>query len=433
MSGKGLFIKDKKQIKYISGPVSMYYLKPTKKTYKKFKELYGINLPIVLSFGDLHRYYTDQCYPCDEHNKCYSIYDKNFLKLIDSLGEKYKIDFYTESSDLHLKSDLEYEKIDMLSGQGILFEDFIKNTVYPCHNTELRKRDIEEYYKECPTRNIRWHYSDTRNMYNKFESVMFEYLDNIAFHPNMINLQYIDPTKDYIFSESRQFSKDFLETMLKILECNKNEKEMISTFSREITELIFYYINKVKRYSLLYKQIISNVSIIPLFKEILYDRIKNPEDVKNAFPIIFDEKNRSEFKKIIQALLNRMNGGFINSISNVFSGSNSLLKEENELLSAFINGLIFWLKAILLDIYYLFRMLKNPVGDINSYLSLCYFGDAHTVNTVKILQKFFDYKKVLSIDYDENEKIDRRCIKINKKINLQEDLKVYSKIREKYN
>lgn len=29
MSGKGLYIKQKKQIKYISGPVSMYYLKPT--------------------------------------------------------------------------------------------------------------------------------------------------------------------------------------------------------------------------------------------------------------------------------------------------------------------------------------------------------------------------------------------------------------------
>ena len=51
---------------------------------------------------------------------------------------------------------------------------------------------------------------------------------------------------------------------------------------------IFYYINKVKRYSLLYKQIISNVSIIPLFKEILYDRIKNPEDVKNAFVLTSD-------------------------------------------------------------------------------------------------------------------------------------------------
>lgn len=39
----------------------------------------------------------------------------------------------------------------------------------------------------------------------------------------------------------------------------------------------------------------------------------------------------------------------------------------------------------------------------------------------------------MKLDYDENEKIDRCCIKINKRINLQEDLKIYSKIREKYN
>ena len=92
----GLHLTDK-TIHRISGPISMYYLKP--KSTKAFKEDRE-NLPLVLLWGDSHRDDEGMCEDCScsDGACCYPIYDKGFLKELDKLASNYPVDFYTESS-----------------------------------------------------------------------------------------------------------------------------------------------------------------------------------------------------------------------------------------------------------------------------------------------------------------------------------------------
>ena len=74
-----------KIISNISGPVVCYYLKPDKKIFKNLKN-YGIELPLLLLFGDIHGSSDEMCTDCENSEGCYRIYDENLLKLLDSLS-----------------------------------------------------------------------------------------------------------------------------------------------------------------------------------------------------------------------------------------------------------------------------------------------------------------------------------------------------------
>lgn len=165
------------RIHRISGPVSMYYLKPKKEVYDRFHEQ-GLDLPLLLLFGDVHRTKTGLCEECDE-SSCKLIYDKGFLKEFDKLAQETPVDFYTESS-LHKESYFQSE-----DRNDILFTDFIEKTVKFCHDTELRTS--KEYTEKCPTTFIRWHYGDLRFFSNRIEGMMihplYAYLKEIEEAP----------------------------------------------------------------------------------------------------------------------------------------------------------------------------------------------------------------------------------------------------------
>ena len=89
-----------KSINKISGPVSMYYLKPN---YEIIKDN-NINLPLFLLFGDFHFSYDNMCSECtcEKTSKtcCSKIYSGDFIKTINNLSTPTRpIDFYTEYFD----------------------------------------------------------------------------------------------------------------------------------------------------------------------------------------------------------------------------------------------------------------------------------------------------------------------------------------------
>ena len=133
----GIKISDK-NIKSISGPVNMTYLRPMDKNNANY-------LPLIILFGDLHFSKEGMCDPCtctyDSEKCCYSLSDPAFLKLLDKLvfSEKHPIDFYIETS---LSGNL-------LGFKGGIMEYFTTGDMISCYNhTNVNK---------CPTKKIRWH------------------------------------------------------------------------------------------------------------------------------------------------------------------------------------------------------------------------------------------------------------------------------------
>ena len=81
---------------------------------------------------------------------CYTIADRPFLQLIDTLASKYPIDFYIETAFL---------------GSGVGFangfmEDLTTGEFVSCYHRTLR----DTPFGQCPTKHIRWHACDSRLM-----------------------------------------------------------------------------------------------------------------------------------------------------------------------------------------------------------------------------------------------------------------------------
>jgi hypothetical protein len=162
----------------ISGPVTLYYLKPSSAAYATFHKE-GMDLPLLLLFGDQHRSDSGMCEECtcEDDNCCKLIYDKEFIKEFDKIAQNTPVDFYTESS----RSKETYVK----KGKNILFKDFINNTVKDCHRVSLRT--TAEYTQKCPTKFIRWHYGDLRAFPSAIEGFMLfpirDYINSISEAP----------------------------------------------------------------------------------------------------------------------------------------------------------------------------------------------------------------------------------------------------------
>jgi hypothetical protein len=79
-----------KKIDRISGPVSMYILKPTEYIFNKYKK-FGVNAPVFMLFGDYHnsnKFMCDKC-TCKKGDSkcCHKIYDPDFLIWVDTIAE----------------------------------------------------------------------------------------------------------------------------------------------------------------------------------------------------------------------------------------------------------------------------------------------------------------------------------------------------------
>ena len=86
----------------------------------------------------------------------------------------------------------------------------------------------------------------------------------------------------------------------------------------------------------------------------------------------------------------------------------------------YTSSLLVTLNTILLDLYCVLRMLKNPDNNIHPILSLGFFGDTHTRSIVKILSHPLINYNIQIIKQPKNNV--SRCITFSDKINLYNDI-----------
>lgn len=169
---KGLILSGN-VIKHISGPVSMYILKPDIDFHKKFKA------PIFVLFGDNHNSNANLCTDCrcelnDEKSCCYEVFSDKFLKIIDDVAKdpKYPIDFSIEGglSDLNFLGNISKNwknKLELTKNKAITKNyplPLLRERILPCYARNFKEKDPEYYGKTCPTTNIRWHLADPRQV-----------------------------------------------------------------------------------------------------------------------------------------------------------------------------------------------------------------------------------------------------------------------------
>ena len=459
-SEDGLHLTDK-TIQRISGPVSMYYLKP--KTTKSFNGVRE-NLPLVLLWGDEHRDDQGMCADCtcmDSKGCCHRIYDREFLQDLDKLASHYPVDFYTETS-----SDMSHI-VSMNHPKNVLFHYFLQKTTRDCHQKVDRSTPI--YEMMCPTKNIRWHYSDPRFMEHTVERYAFaipflsmsKIIQARPFHRLFRTYQIIEKGReqDRIPPEEQKEIQhvidDYREGVLLptspfIPSPNSNHYPLYQegsaiflTMARLallddlqpgptlIEDLIRPYVTSMvtnDKSSVIYKQL---KTLSPMTVEELTVFLGSIVRKNNPITVKFLELLRIRLRKhprvqtflagFFQATPIRYEEGFPEGIT---------IKEVSALVNTLMTfyKIMLYLTNMLVELYMLFRMLKPPRGSSSPFLVMGYHGALHTKNMVMILlhSGYFDYELVYERPHvSVNPSAvpgDYRCITVNTPIYLARDL-----------
>lgn len=404
----GLIISGKK-ITSISGPVSFYYLRPTKQVYDDGNKEY---FPLVVLFGDYHRSDKNYCEPCNcgyeykgvKSNKpcCYKLDDNFFISKINRLASKYTVDFYTETS---------------FGGTGIGFKggmmkEFTTGRFLSCYNKKLKHL--------CAVgKNIRWQAGDIRMSGCDFEKITyekgFERQHIITVSEKYMKNSYIEFQLSYLLvllsnGDFEKFNKFIPKTffgdviyfrnfLMSIFD-KKENKFNIEKFAKlffsiltkdnsaiykQVEKQTFRNFNEMKEWEDIYCRSLKNV-IYNIYKT--HDKLENMKYYMYYIPEYVSEKIQVDknFKGFIELFMHSINSSF-------------------------------------LDIYVISRMFKQPENGKRSDISFCYFGDSHIINIVHLLLSTGAYELVAFKNVDN--KLDpSRCVNLNDiYVNLDEDLK----------
>jgi hypothetical protein len=354
----------------ISGPVSIYYLKPNNNS-----------LPLFLLFGDIHGSYENMCSECtceDAKNCCHAIYDKAFLKKIEKLAKPNRpIDFYTE-----------YFEDSYTQFKGPL-EKFLEPEFQACYKRTLKNK------KNCPAPKIRWHYSDIRfaDTKNNIETI-FNSL--FGFTDFCVELNKTNSYKGVPLDSWLKLDKTMLiEHIIPGVNISKTEElhkiiDLLAEFPHltidKFAERIIDFLFESKKYpSLIHKQ----------FKK----QVKNSmfADKSYIVKMMRDSLERWNLKYNIDSKLFEQLKNF--DITGDYTNISNYLLINN---------------AIFVDIYIILRTMKN----IPSPPSLCitYLGDNHIRNMVNMLLDTGIYKLIAA--GHENE--ENRCLQFD---HVLEDLR----------
>ena len=429
----GLQIGDT-NITKISGPVSMYYLRPKQEIYDNGG---ADNFPLFLLFGDIHFSKKDNCNPCynvDKNSSCYEISDAKFLKQLDTLSSNnLPIDFYTE---YWLDTNLIEQNKD-----GYMYE-MINNERLWCYNMYRTDTNFNTFRNTnyCPTNNIRWHLADIRMAGNnmspdKIDDIATDLLKKINISDKYQNYSYIETQINTIllyFSNKENKSKKF------VLENIFNEKNIfksIDDFKKLLKTLC--YINNNNNNN-------NNKLNIKKFGEILFKNYINENTNSFIFKQIIKQdyiefKNIKYWRYFYKNSLRKLNIYLNLNIKDIEQLIDKLdidsdLSEENYKLCGKLMTLI---TVPFMDIYILCRVFKKPVTkikhdkrstlDVRPSLVISYLGDWHIQNIVDILQLTGFYNLEHQINSNNNN--NKRCININFKLNLSEQVKNHNNIR----
>ena len=407
-----------KTVNKISGPISINILKPSKGTFEMFKENGG-RAPYVIIFGDQHFTREDDCKDCkcednwgfedNEENCCLPIDSIQLLREFDAASNsEFPIDFYVEQvhepniGDIDIEDKNVYIKSRDTTGYMAKFlHDY--NICY-----SKSKRGTREYDK-CPTKNIRWHFTDTRFIINKN-------VDDIKLLRG-IEVFFHDIIKPFFSIESLSISstKDKCDDIVK-----HNRKELMMAFSLFFSGPDFVKHNMSEDSNFLFikqikKQTLPALRDINWWHSLVIEKnkkaFKNYKDLTwmtdeiyykvvayyvDVFKLILNKEiTPSNFEIRRLDLINSMKewgaditkvGGFI-SVIDIYS---------------------FNFGALLVDFYILSRMFKKPNDGNPSYLSMIYIGDAHAKNIKETLIENFNYELV-----GEGRNEGKRCINVD--------------------
>ncbi len=360
----------------ISGPVSMYYLKPN-----------DSSLPLFLLFGDYHFSYDNMCSKCTCDNTktcCHTVYDTNFLTKLEKLARpQTPVDFYVEYFD---------------DNEGGSFnsplDKFREPAFQTCYKRTLKKQG------NCPAPSIRWHYSDIR-------------LSNVK-----NNIEYIFDSI-YVFTE-------FCNSLNK----NKSYDGMPLDTWLEITDHVHNKGSRNKRLLEMYKK---NSGIDIVKKQEIHEIIDLLSGFKNKpvdeiaqdiieFIFSYDSASSSpsliykQFKKQVktrtfadkQFIVNMMKESLVAKLVDYTGISDETLHKLSKFTISHnykaVSNLLLHINSTFMDLYTVLRATKR----IDDPPSLCitYFGNAHVLNIVNILMNSGYYRIKASVE--ENQ--ENRCL-----------------------
>ena len=424
---KGMRLEDT-IVNRISGPISIYYLKPSKQVLVENLHFF----PSIMLFGDEHFSKTNVCDRCNctKSACCYTITDKPFLQFIDTLASKYPIDFYTETA--FLGSNVGFK-------EGFM-EQFTSGDFVSCYHKTLRNTSFDK----CPTKHIRWHAADSRHMDIQVELNMGVCFPDpitkklikkskLKISEKYMNTSYIEPQISYIIQLLSPIIKSTLDndTCIKSYYISKLSKYIRQTIFTTIDKFIHFLqtavdnsrfdINKLTNgifsmmnvnNSIIYKQIAKQT--FEPFKQISYwenlfnTTLEQNDTLKQKISTI----KMPSFIVMLQLILGTHN----------FTESKLNIEILNH-LSVLFEVLNSYRHLFFLDLYMITRMLKQPDGGRRSYLSFGYFGNYHVKNIQNLLVATGFYVVDKMRDGPHVIGNTNRCIDIDFSIDLNEELK----------
>ena len=407
------FIIGNKPISRVSGPVRVTVLKPDDDLRNRFKEE-GARLPYIVLFGDHHFDRENNCEECEcktnwitgkgWENKecCYEIDDPEFLKLFDGVASKnYPIDFYTEQSyEPRLSDPKIYEinpSLDKADKEGYLTK-FIHDYKI-CYSKGEKEERTLRYKKECPTRDIRWHYIDTRS---------FRYGNSGEAQLNQGIIIYYQILKIF-FNEPEDTIKEKINDIV-----IKHHDKLQMTYAIILNGMYFLetYVTLSSDFLIpkqVRKQAIEELRNMDLWYAIIKDTINST--FKSYYKTSNIPFNTKDYITVMQFYINVLELISDSTLSKeeflerreglIKSVENYKIFEDNQ---SNLNNMVFYTtKTAMMDIYTVARMLKNPEEGTPGFLAMYYGGDAHTTNIRDILVRHFSYE-IVGESYNEKER-----------------------------
>lgn len=432
-------------INTLSGPISLYYLKPSDQVLASELHLF----PMIMLFGDEHRSMKNTCecakkvpseYEQSEHTNCYTISDVKLLQLIDTVASKYPIDFYIETEILGSGGCRESEQRGFLNY-------FTSGEFVSSYHQILRGTE----YDKCPTKHIRWHAIDSRYMsslHTHDDPFIIDIKSKLKLSEKYMNNEYIEAQISEIINRLRLifedlFTKDFtsikydIEYLFKYISLTRFET--IENFILFLYDALLDTTDKTKID--IYKLTDKIFEIMTIDNSLIYKQI-----AKQTYEPF---KQKSYWQKLFNDDLKNNHTSLWNFISmynnNTDCIKNNMLKiiydikkcaeqnynfetiDRNDFFSVFalVEVLDCYRGIFFLEMYTITRMLKQPDGGKRSFLSFGYFGDYHVRTIMNLLVSTGKYSIVASGENDVTNKTTSRCINFDVSINLDEELDGY--------
>jgi hypothetical protein len=409
-----LIIGDKK-INKISGPVSMFILKP------KVNELFP-NLPLYMLFGDMHNSSENMCGEDVEDETVVNVYDIKFLQALNSLCTKERpIDFYVEGGDIHNKKYIYTEPGEEglpLNEMWSLYMDCYRYGQVPKYEHKTDCKSIEK---------VRWQSADARNFLKFWKRCnMYTFLQEIDFKlKDDSNEDEEDEDEDEEDEDEDEEDEDSFKLPYKtsVYDPIKFKKVLTSLRQSENSE---YCLNKIAL------QDLTSLDDFIFQEDGLV--MKQLNKIKNV-------KQRDELIKYIKTFCRLITKSIIEAYKKYIP---ILLKIDRDLKHIIISGEIdnkflernwdkvalyhYFLESkhtILLDVYTICRsfkhLLSEQIGEPKPIMNILYAGHDHIKNVIYFLKSVSKlYTVEFKSDYINTGRTHdaNRCIEIKDDINL---------------